>query len=595
MNNIVFPKKALSGFVFFALLWALIGYQPLHAQDVRVVGQVKGISSDDRKVKPVLLANVHIEAISEAGDAVISKITNDAGLFDILLKRDKRYLLTVSREDYNKKSVWINTKDLPAQKGEKLFEITDIDFLLLKSSVFPDDISLREDMGQFSYNGKKGVYEFNVNRDFRHGADGRDFSLKVLKATINYTLEKEVAEGTEEKKETTGESTNPQKDSAPNKVIFEGEPIIGLSEWEVLTDLDLSIRKSRIDSARLLLEDLKSRAYSREDSLMIMRLEAEIKMAEVDLANAERMITAQNERLAIQGRLITFYVICLALLMVIAGVIFWFYRDKHRTNRLLEEKNRTITEGINYANRIQSSFLKSEEELREYLPGLFLLFKPRDAVSGDFYWLSEVGGKVIAAAIDCTGHGVPGAFISMIGNTLLNEIVNNKGITDPAKILESLHRGIIDALQQDSGNRHSQDGMDMALCAIDKAAAKIHFAGAKNHLFIVEKGELQVIKADVQSIGGRALRKSDGYSKSFTNKSIDIRKGQMYYLFSDGYMDQFGGPKGEKFNLPNFSNLLKKCATKSPQEQKKLMEVTFENWKGGGKQIDDVLVMGIQF
>ena len=281
----------------------------------------------------------------------------------------------------------------------------------------------------------------------------------------------------------------------------------------------------------------------------------------------------------------------------------------------IKAKNIQITDSINYAKRIQDSILLSEEEIQKYLPDSFIYFQPRDIVSGDFYWFSahpQTGGAIIIAAIDCTGHGVPGAFMSMIGNMLLNKIVNEKHITDPEEILNRMHIGVLTALQQEKKDAQSQDGMDMALCVIDTENKQIQYAGAMNPLYIIrnneksllKKGrvssqttnipELIEIKPDSRSIGGISLKKEINTERKFTTHTIDIQKGTVIYMFTDGYIDQFGGEKNTRFTSSRFKQLLLNNYNLDMQQQKISLSKTMEEWKGDLKQIDDILVMGIR-
>ncbi len=234
--------------------------------------------------------------------------------------------------------------------------------------------------------------------------------------------------------------------------------------------------------------------------------------------------------------------------------------------------------------------LPLEETISQYLPEHFIFFKPRDIVSGDFYWFAYKNGKIIIAAVDCTGHGVPGAFMSMIGAEILNTIVLTNGITDPAKILNLLNVYIRTALKQDTTD--NQDGMDVALCVIDRQAEVVEFAGAKNPLIYIDKNhQLHKIRGDRQSIGGYQYTKI----VSFTKHIIPIDPPMWFYIFSDGYQDQFGGPgRPTKFLTTNFYALLHKIHQLPMKEQKRILEETFEKWKNGYSQTDDILVIGFK-
>jgi serine phosphatase RsbU (regulator of sigma subunit) len=261
-----------------------------------------------------------------------------------------------------------------------------------------------------------------------------------------------------------------------------------------------------------------------------------------------------------------------------------------------ESKNRNIMDSIRYANRIQTATLPSPESLGELLDDGFVLFKPRDVVSGDFYWLWHQGPQVLIAAMDCTGHGVPGAFMSMKGDALLNQIVNVEGITQPDKILNLMHHYIRQSLRQKE--RHNNDGMDGTICLIDLEKRTLTFAGAKNPLFFVQNGEGRLIKGDKMPIGGvqrelEALLTTD-LTRLFTPHTIDISVPTCFYMFSDGYQDQFGGPKKRKFLGKNLQELLLTLHQQPMAEQKRRLDETIENWRAAGneRQIDDILVIG---
>jgi len=262
--------------------------------------------------------------------------------------------------------------------------------------------------------------------------------------------------------------------------------------------------------------------------------------------------------------------------------------------RLLEKKNTQMTDSINYAKHIQQAILVKEKAIQKHLPEFFIFLKPMHIVSGDFYWFSNQNGKSVIAAVDCTGHGVPGAFMSMIGNTLLNEIVNEKHITDPAEILKQLHIGVLTALHQTEKDSVAQDGMDIAIAVIDKRKMEIQFAGAKNPLYVVHNHSLEITNADIYSIGGISIIKESDSELNFTKHSISINKNTTLYIFSDGYMDQFGGKDRKKFGSVRFKQLLLDNAELDMEQQKSVLSKTMEEWQSSHKQIDDMLVIGVR-
>jgi ligand-binding sensor domain-containing protein/serine phosphatase RsbU (regulator of sigma subunit) len=258
-------------------------------------------------------------------------------------------------------------------------------------------------------------------------------------------------------------------------------------------------------------------------------------------------------------------------------------------NEKLSELLEKVESSIRYAKRIQDAMLPYHERISRALSEYFILFKPRDIVSGDFYWFVEHGNSIVIAAADCTGHGVPGAFMSMIGNSMLTQIVVEQDITNADEILNNLHVSINRALKQDEGE--SRDGMDIALCVIDSKTHEVQYAGAMNPLYYVQNGELFEVKADRQPIGGQ----SKGKERIFTRHHVDLKGQTMFYLFSDGYADQFGGGEGKKFMSKRFKELIMQIHARPMNEQRQILDDTIEAWKGGvHKQIDDILVFGVR-
>ena len=253
----------------------------------------------------------------------------------------------------------------------------------------------------------------------------------------------------------------------------------------------------------------------------------------------------------------------------------------------IEEKNKSILDSINYARRIQQAILPSEQEMKGLLTESFVLYIPKDVVSGDFYWIQSKGSKVLFAAVDCTGHGVPGAFMSMIGNTMLNEIVNGKGVVSPGEILKQLREGIIKSLKQTGSTGENQDGMDIALCSLDGNI--LEFAGANNPLWIISNGEFREIKADKQPIGIYY-----GETKPYTNHTVELRKGDCVYIFTDGYADQVGGSAEKKFKYKQLQELIVANHKLAMEQQKALYFDAIDKWKGNLEQVDDILLIGVR-
>ena len=253
----------------------------------------------------------------------------------------------------------------------------------------------------------------------------------------------------------------------------------------------------------------------------------------------------------------------------------------------IKEKNKEILDSIRYAENIQQALLPTIEHLKDALPDGFILFQPKDIVSGDFYWMQHHNNKVYLAACDCTGHGVPGAFMSMIGSSLLDEAVVEKGLTQPNEVFYEVRKGFINALKQTG--KTQKDGMDAVLIAWDKKY-NLQVAAAYSPVIIIRKGEIVELKPDRQPVGFHT-----GEQKPFTHHELKLEKGDTIYLFSDGYPDQFGGQRNKKFMMKNFKKLLLSIQDKTMNEQKAILEETMTEWKGDAEQVDDVLVMGVRF
>ncbi len=257
-------------------------------------------------------------------------------------------------------------------------------------------------------------------------------------------------------------------------------------------------------------------------------------------------------------------------------------------NEEISQKNASITASINYAKRIQEAMLPLKDKITAGLPENFLLFKPRDIVSGDFYWYAEKNGKIIYTAVDCTGHGVPGALMSMIGSEILTTIVTANGITKADVILEKMNDYVIKALKQEKEGL-SQDGMDMALCVIDKENKTVEFAGAKNPLVYITNGELKQVKASRSGIGGYQQD-----AKDYSSELIHYESPTWFYMFSDGFQDQFGGPKNRKFMIKRLKELLLDIHYKPMEEQNEILDKTIEKWMENTPQTDDIILIGFK-
>ncbi|MDG2332080.1 MAG: SpoIIE family protein phosphatase [Flavobacteriales bacterium] len=255
----------------------------------------------------------------------------------------------------------------------------------------------------------------------------------------------------------------------------------------------------------------------------------------------------------------------------------------------IEELYKDVTDSIKYAKRLQDSILPPDSQIKKLLPESFVLFKPKDIVSGDFYWMEETNGKIHLAAVDCTGHGVPGAFMSLVGANALDIAVQGKDTNTPAEILNELNRITSESLNKSEANSKVRDGMDLAMVSFSKDFKTMEYAGANNPLYQIRGDEVMQTKADKFAIG--SFKHGDMH---YTNHQIDIEEGDMIYLFSDGYADQFGGVKGKKFMYRQFRDTLLSIKQLPLQEQCEILNTKIENWRGNYEQIDDILIIGIR-
>jgi serine phosphatase RsbU (regulator of sigma subunit) len=261
-------------------------------------------------------------------------------------------------------------------------------------------------------------------------------------------------------------------------------------------------------------------------------------------------------------------------------------KEIHQQKSLLEHKNKEVTDSINYAQRIQTAILPSYRLIESYLPFSFVAYLPKDIVSGDFYWVDKKDSKVFFAVADCTGHGVPGAMMSVICQNALNRVLNEFSITKPSLILDKLSSLVEESFSKSGSD--VRDGMDIALCSLDLNSNTLEYAGAHNPIYIISDNELKEIKATKQPIGRFEAR------VPFTNHELKLKKSDCVYVFSDGIADQFGGPEGKKFKYKRVKEMLLKTHRGTSAEQKNVIISEFSAWKGKNEQIDDVCVMGIK-
>lgn len=345
---------------------------------------------------------------------------------------------------------------------------------------------------------------------------------------------------------------------------------------------------------------IKDSLYSREaiKSLNEMQVKYETEKTKLELDKKE--LEAKNNTIKIYA--------ALGGILLLLGLVFFIFRgfrQKSKDNLALEQMNgiisekskiveaqhKDITDSIKYAERIQTAILPPDKLWKQILPNSFVYYRPKDILSGDFYWVEETKTHVYIAAADCTGHGVPGALVSIINYNLLNKAVLEKNLVDPAQILNQVNEWLTQALHQSYNAASMRDGMDVSICTINKNTKIMQFAGAFNSGYLVKDGSIIEMPADKKPVG--AFIEDD--ITAFTSKEYQLTGNETIYLFSDGYADQFGGPKGKKFKYKNLQNLILDSQALSFDQQKEKVTQTFLDWKGNYEQTDDVLLIGFKF
>ena len=376
---------------------------------------------------------------------------------------------------------------------------------------------------------------------------------------------------------------------------------------------DIDSKKIALYAKRQQLEIDRLKALTKEDSLVIQLREQEIASAEAEIKNAESEIQATKAELKAEHKELLLkesenenqrniiIITALLLILILGGTIFIYknYKEKQKSaellqnrNEIIASKNESILSSIKYAKRIQESILPHKSIWEKNLENSFILYMPKDIVSGDFYWMHKISkDEVMFAAVDCTGHGVPGAFMSIVGYHSLHRAINEFGLTQPAKVLDSMQKSVNAVLRQGFGEQRVKDGMDIALCSYNSKTNVLQYAGAYNPLWILRGDKILETEATKQAVG---MFTEDVIS--FKNHTIQLEKGDIFYIFSDGFADQFGGPKGKKIMSKGLKKILLSLKDLPLNKQKIELKKTFYEWmnEGDDDQVDDVCIIGVK-
>ena len=613
-------------FLLFCILFILF-FSSAQSQNpvFRVEGIVHGIEQGPsqglfRKRQATILQGTldQVQVSVLLNEKLVKQVASDGnGVFQIELQFDQLYQLELTKSGYNKNQIIIDTRAFPEKIKKGGFLFSGAEFVLnsyekgrdpelnrrigrlffspSKERLLLEPIRENEPKGLFNSSGKPNASTDLIQRALVKNNENLKPYIPLAKPkqhipTANKAEAAEIHKSNSltAKKEDKKREESSKKLNIPDK--FRLSPRLENPDEELI-----KIQEEAISREKEQLTIYKLLSKTQEDSLEIIRREEQIALAEKNIADARLLISYQNEKITSQQEKLFLLISLLVLLSGSSFLAFTYFRQRQKVSQLIESKNRQITDSINYAKRIQQSILISEDTLQQYFPESFVFLEPKAIVSGDFYFIAPVGKKVLVAVADCTGHGVPGAFMSLIGYRLLREIVVEKGIHDPALVLENLHTGINESLNQKEDKENSQDGMDVAICLIDPEARTLVFAGAMNPAYLVFNQELQVLQADVSSVGGKTLRPRNGSEvKKFSNKASHYNPACMLYLFTDGYMDQFGGNQDQKFNTRRFKQMLMDIQPLSATQQKEIISGTLKEWKRDASQTDDILMLGIR-
>lgn len=393
-----------------------------------------------------------------------------------------------------------------------------------------------------------------------------------------------------------------KKDVEKNEAILKAE----FDKKEALSSAELARKQAMLERNKQMYLILEQESKIKEMNLVKSELELKHKATETENQKKQLQLLAQDKQLKeveakqkeeeLNKQRVVNYAVSSGGLLV-AGLLFFAvrgYNQKKKDNKiihqqkiLVEEKQKEILDSISYAKRLQEAIMPPVNLFKEMLPQSFIYYKPKDIIAGDFYWMERNGENVFFAAADCTGHGVPGALVSVVCSNALNRAVKEFGIKSPSKILDKTRELVIETFERSESE--VKDGMDISLCAYNMQTKELQWSGANNPLWLINNNELIEYKADKQPIGKYAEE------KPYTNHSVKLSSGDSVYIFTDGFADQFGGPKGKKFKYKNLADLLLSNCQCNMEQQKQILSSAFEKWKGNLEQIDDVCVIGIRF
>lgn len=570
--------------IIIALLVSLfLSLQLVQSQSktIKVNGLVSGLGMQDLKIIKKLKKNINFEG-SLSGVSVLIKSkwttkrakTSLDGIFEIELPIGGRYEVSISKKGYS-------TLNYELVTGKK--NLLGFNVLLEKGDEASQFVGKISAMGSGKYKFKKndaGLVK-SITRI------NQDLVLKTIKISNSQKIEKVQSEEIEEEfieDEAFEDEIEPVNESI-DQIVRITNKLNNIMEIDTTSDVEIDGLQDIIDSARIALSKLDGNSNEYKNLL------GQIRTAENKLSSAKEIISIKDDQLKEQKKVLLFIALFLVALLALVIVMIFFLKKLREKNTEISTKNEKIHSSMEYAALIQNALLPDVSALKNYFKDAFCYNSPKDVVSGDFYWFAEVGNTVVIAVADCTGHGVPGALLTMLGHSALETIVIQNKETDPGKVIVELDKAITGNLKDD--NPYQLNGMDISIIRYDKVKNELLFCGAMREIVVVSKsGELVTYKPEMASIASGRLK------TTLENQKVMISNDDTLFMFSDGYQDQFSSNINtiETYNAKRFNELLIKVSSKeSLQGATKFLQEDLNKWKGSRNQIDDVLVFGIRF
>ena len=567
-------KNIIKPILFLVSLLLFLG---VRAQEFSLNGSVSGYGTKDVKFLKKLKKDVHFEGLlkgvkvsASSNGFSRSAYTGLDGSYNLVLPTGRKYTIKYNKKGYSILTFYVNSK---ANSGS----------IYGLSPVLQNEDNNSYNIGSFTVSSKWVSFKKSNTQESSLKNSNAEMAAKSAKiSNIENKKNGNVVMEEEEFLEDTIEMVEVADE--PNEITTYTEQIASVLALDSLPDQKIAELEEIINQAKEELEGLD------ENSLEYKKLMIEINLAEQKLEDAKEIIKLKNQKLSEHQQVIIYLSLFLVALLIIGGLVYYFYVQIRDKNEEITEKSERIQNSLEYAALIQKALLKEENPITNTFTNSFLLYQPKDVVSGDFYWHREIDGKKIVVASDCTGHGVPGALLTMLGVSALEEIIVEDKIFSPSKILLELDKSFGDKLKDN--NPYQLNGMDIFIAVYDEKISTLTYNGAMRDATLIRDGKSEFLKPELASIASGRLK------DNISDKEVKVQSGEFLFLYSDGFQDQFKGDleKVETYNYPRFKDLLIKASNSSDfKANRKELEKELNSWKGQREQTDDVLIIGIKF